>query len=314
MNKYFFRSLALVSSVLSVFVLFLPQVWANEKALKEVRPSAIAGSWYPGTRNAVKESVQKMLSGAQTPRLDGTLKALVVPHAGHRYSGGVAAHAYSVLKENQFKRIILVGPSHYLSFRGISINLQSGYETPLGIVPVDQEMARKIMDADSNIRSVKQAHAREHSLEIQLPFLQTVLRNFKIVPIIMGQQDYETCSNLANTLAKVLRDANDTLILASSDLSHFHPYGHAKALDLNFIEHVRRLDPQGLEKDLSAGKCEACGRGPVITALLASKALGADRAVILNYANSGDVTGDHGRVVGYLSAALIKSSDTGPHQ
>ena len=123
----------------------------------------------------------------------------------------------------------------------------------------------------------------------------------------MGQQDLATCSNLANTLVKVLGKDEGTLLLASSDLSHFHPYSQAKELDLQFIKHVRRLDPQGLAKDLSTKRCEACGGGPVITILLAAQKLGADRAEILKYANSGDVTGDRSRVVGYLAAALVSA-------
>jgi hypothetical protein len=123
----------------------------------------------------------------------------------------------------------------------------------------------------------------------------------------MGRQDYHTCSKLADTLLQVLDRREDTVLLASSDLSHFHPYNRAKTLDHQFIKKVRMFDPEGLSKDLAMGKCEACGGGPVITVLLAARKLGADRAVILNYANSGDVTGDHRSVVGYMSAALMSS-------
>ena len=197
-----------------------------------------------------------------------------------------------------------MGPCHRVGFEGVSVNLQSGYKTPLGVVPIDQEMAKKILDSGPNIRWLRRAHAQEHCLEIQLPFLQTALNNFQIVPILMGQQDYNTCSRLANTLVQVMGSAEDTLILASSDLSHFHPYDQARALDLEFIKRVKGFDPEGLARDLSAGKCKACGRGPVITTLLAARMLGADQAVVLNYANSGDVTGDHRSVVGYMSAVL----------
>ncbi len=236
-----------------------------------------------------------------------------MPHAGYRYSGGVAAHAYKLLETRQFKRIILLGPSHRMSFMGVSVNLQSGYETPLGTVSVDQETAGKLLAAGDNIRWIKQAHAQEHSLEIQLPFLQTVLHDFKIVPILMGQQDLDTCLKLSQTLVQVMGD-KDTLLLASSDLSHFHTYSQANVMDQRFIRHIKRFEPEALAKDLGSGMCEACGRGPVLTALLAAKTLGADRSVVLNYANSGDVTGDHSRVVGYLSSALVKSSGKGPRQ
>jgi AmmeMemoRadiSam system protein B len=201
-----------------------------------------------------------------------------------------------------------------MRFRGVSVNLQTGYETPLGIVPVDRNLGKRLLEAGSYIRWLREAHAREHSLEIQLPFLQSVLGDFQIVPILMGQQDYKLCSKLATTLRQVLGDTEDTLILASSDLSHFYTYDQAKVMDFQFIARIRAVDPKGLAEDLSTGKCEACGGGPVITTLLTARNLGADRALILSYANSGDVTGDHRRVVGYLSAALIKSSDRGPHR
>ncbi|MBK5101239.1 MAG: AmmeMemoRadiSam system protein B [Desulfobacteraceae bacterium] len=307
------RSFILVFLILCTPWFFPFHAGASEEDLKDLRPSILAGTWYPGSRKALGKNVQRLLSTIDPPPLEGTLKALVVPHAGYRYSGHVAAHAYALLQQRQFRRIILLGPSHRTPFKGSSVNLQSGYETPLGIVPVDQEMGRKILNAGTHIRWFKQAHALEHSLEIQLPFLQTVLDNFKIVPILMGQQDLESCINLAHSLVGILKNTQDTLLIASTDLSHFHQYSQAKALDLKFIEQVRRLNPQGLAKDLRAEKCEACGGGPVITIMLAAQALGANRAEILNYANSGDVTGDHSRVVGYLSAALIRSSGTGPH-
>jgi AmmeMemoRadiSam system protein B len=311
MKKRFSITFVFFNSVLFLLWVFSSQAAGEHKDTENVRYSALAGTWYPKSQAVLTKTIQKYLSDAETSRPEGTLKALIVPHAGYRYSGPVAAHAYRLLLERQFERVILVGPSHKMPFQGISVNLQSGYETPLGIVPVDQKWAEKILNPGDHIRWLKGAHSHEHSLEIQLPFLQTVLGNFKIVPILMGQQDFKTCATLAKALVQALGDGKDTLLIASSDLSHFHTYNQAKVLDLQFIKHVRRFDPQGLSKDLSMGKCEACGGGPVITTLLAAKDMGANQAVILNHANSGDVTGDHSRVVGYLAAALIRTSDTG---
>jgi AmmeMemoRadiSam system protein B len=314
MNKNFVIYLVLAFFIFFGLFLHPHKTTGEEKGPNDVRPSILAGTWYPGNPDGLSKSIQGYLSRVEMTSLDGNLKALIVPHAGYVYSGPVAAHAYRLLQKTQFRRVILVGPSHRVSFAGISVNLQSGYETPLGVVPVDQKLARKFLNAGPNIRWLRKAHAGEHSLEIQLPFLQTVLQNFKIVPIIMGQQDHDTCSNLSKTIAQVLSDVQDTLLIASSDLSHFHTYNQAKALDQIFINHVRMFDPQGLSKDLLLGKCEACGGGPVITILLAARDLGANKTSILNYANSGDVTGNHRSVVGYLSAAVIRSSDTGPRQ
>jgi hypothetical protein len=238
--------------------------------------------------------------------MTGTLRAIVVPHAGYRYSGQVAAYAYRLLQNSKFKRIILVGPSHR-PFRGVSVNLQWGYETPLGVVAVDTEVGKKIIRSHQEVRWIRQAHLYEHSLELQVPFLQTVLQGFRIVPILLGQQDLSTCTRLAQALTEVMEGDEHTLLLASTDLSHFYAYEDAKILDDRFIHHIKRLDPQGLAKDLGTGRCEGCGAGAVLTVMMAGKRRGADRAVILKYANSGDVTGDHRSVVGYVSAALIRS-------
>ena len=201
----------------------------------------------------------------------------------------------------------MIGPSHSVPFKGISINLQSAYQTPLGKVPVDQSLARSLIETNPEIRWLPRAHAREHALEIQLPFLQTVLKGFKIVPVVMGQQDFGTCQRLARGLVGALASTEGTLFLASTDLSHFHPARQAERLDRRFIEHISACDPKGLNQSLSLGQCEACGGGPAMTVMLAVKELGADRSVILDYAHSGHVTGDLGQVVGYLSAAFVKT-------
>ena len=256
-----------------------------------------------------------MLASWEPIQPPGKLVALISPHAGLKYSGPVAAAGYRLLEQCRFDTAILVGPSHFVHFEGVSVYARGAFETPLGQVPIDEALAEAVRARCHQARFMIEAHHREHSLEMQLPFLQLLAPEVSIVPIVMGEQSRANVEALAVALGDAVADATrQVLLIASSDLSHFHPYGHAKELDLKFIEHVRRLDPRGLERDLSAGKCEACGGGPVITALLAAEALGADRAVTLNYANSGDVTGDHGRVVGYLSAALIKSSDRDPHQ
>jgi len=311
MNKNFVIHSILACFILLGLLLHPLKTRAEEKNPQDVRPSILAGTWYPGNPADLTRTIQVYLSRVQMSGLDGKLKALIVPHAGYVYSGQVAAHAYRLLQKRQFRRVILIGPSHRLRFAGVSVNLQSGYETPLGIVPVDLKLAEKILNQGPNTRWLREAHSSEHSLEIQLPFLQTVLKSFKIVPIIMGRQDPDTCSNLSKTIVKVLADAEDTLLIASTDLSHFHSYNQAKALDQIFIDHLKMFDPQGLSKDLLLGKCEACGGGPVISVLRAARDLGADQTSILNYANSGDVTGNRRRVVGYLSAAVLRSSDTG---
>jgi AmmeMemoRadiSam system protein B len=273
---------------------------------EDIRESILAGAWYPGDKQALAKAIEEYLKEADAKAPKGDLKAIIVPHAGHVYSGPVAAHAYGLLRGKDIRRVIMIGPSHRVAFRGVSVNVQSGYETPLGIVPVDQELAKKIIGADPLIRHLPRAHASEHALEIQLPFLQSVLNDFQIVPIIMGEQDYKTCSRLAEVLHDVVGDVDKTLLLASTDLSHYHSDKQARALDSEFINQVRDFSPKGLFKALSSGRCEACGGGPAITVMLTAQAWGANRSQILHYGNSGDVTGDGSEVVGYVAAALFE--------
>lgn len=297
---------ALLALIMLPLVL-LYQGHAFAKEPQGVRKATLAGSWYPANPESLSRLIGGYLSNAGVEKPAGELKAIIVPHAGYPYSGQVAAYAYRLLEKSPFKRIVLIGPSHRVPFRGISVNLQSGYETPLGLVPVDCAAAEKIIAMSDHIRWIPQAHAKEHSLEIQIPFLQTVLQDFEIVPILMGQQDIETCRILARSLLKVLGDSEGTLLLASTDLSHFHSYDEARTLDMEFIRHVRAFDPAALARAIATGSCEACGAGPTVTTMLAAQNVGADRSAILHYANSGDVTGDHRQVVGYVSAALLKS-------
>ncbi|MBW1803300.1 MAG: AmmeMemoRadiSam system protein B [Deltaproteobacteria bacterium] len=264
--------------------------------------------WYPNSKAQLSRMIGRFLTAARTAPLQGDLEALIVPHAGYVYSGQVAAYAYKHLVNAGFERVIMIGPSHRARFRGVSVNLQKGYQTPLGTAAADLNFARKIIRSDPLIRWVPEAHAREHSLEIQVPFIQTVLPKARIVPILMWEKNMDVCSKLAKILFREINNTASTLLLASTDLSHFHEGKRARALDMEFIKYVRSLDPEGLDRALSSGRCEACGWGPAVTTLLTARKLGANRSVILNYANSGDVTGDYRQVVGYLSAALMRDN------
>ena len=273
----------------------------------DVRSPVLAGTWYPGNPEVLRQTVGEYLSGANPSGAEGKVVTAIVPHAGYVYSGRVAAYSYKLLQRSAPKTVFLIGPSHRVGFRGISVSQYSGYKTPLGVAPVDQDLARKLLSMNPQMKWVPQADAQEHALEIQIPFLQSVLKEFHIVPILMGEQDLETCALLAESLVQVLRNKEDAVILASTDLSHFHTDQQARTLDEDFIRHVREFAPEALAKAVVSGSCEACGAGPTIAAMLAARELGANRSVILNYANSGDVTGDRRQVVGYLSAALIKT-------
>jgi AmmeMemoRadiSam system protein B/AmmeMemoRadiSam system protein A len=271
---------------------------------EQIRESVIAGSWYPGKASRLQHEVQEYLSRAKVEDPHGQLIALISPHAGYRYSGQVAAYAYRLLEERKFSSVVVIAPSHRSYFKGVSVYDRGGYRTPLGVVALDQDLISSLKQRESRIKYVPEAHSQEHSLEIQLPFLQVVMPDVKLVPLVMGNQDFTTCQWLAEAVADSIEKNGSTLVVASSDLSHFHPYQQAKRLDQVVLDKVDEFDPRGLSDSLASGKSEACGGGPMVTAMLIARRLGANRSRVLHYANSGDVTGDHSGVVGYMAAAL----------
>ena len=270
---------------------------------KDVRHSVIAGSWYPGTEGQLRQTVQGYLDEVEKEELGGELIGLISPHAGYIYSGQVAAYAYKQLAGTSYDAVAVISPVHRMYVDRFAVISAAAYETPLGLVEIDAELIEAI---DKGIGLVHVPQDNEHSLEIQLPFLQVVLGEFKLLPIMMGDQDLPSCQKLGTALAGVLKGKN-VLLVASTDLSHFHNYDTAVRLDEIILEHVRAYDPEGLAKDLERRKCEACGGGPVMAVMLAAQELGANEAKVLKYMNSGDVTGDHSQVVGYMAAALYRS-------
>ena len=281
---------------------------------EEVRRPAVAGTFYPADPKILSRQVREFLARAPKEAVPGEIIALVSPHAGYVYSGQVAAYAFTLVAGMKFEAVVMVAPSHRAYFQGASIYNGDGYETPLGLVPVEKELCRKLKEESESIRFDAQAHSQEHSLEVQLPFLQETLGKIKLVPILLGDQSYRTCESVARAIARTLR-GKKVLLVASTDLSHFHAYDRAVTLDHIILEDLRSLDAKKLAQDLDSGKGEACGGGAVITLMLAAKEMGADRAQVLKYLNSGDVTGDRSGVVGYAAAVFYRglpSQETDP--
>jgi AmmeMemoRadiSam system protein B/AmmeMemoRadiSam system protein A len=276
---------------------------------EQIRESILAGSWYPGDAKRLRQDIESYLQKASVPDLHGQLLALISPHAGYRYSGPVAAYAYKLLEGRRFDTVVVIAPSHRAYFSGVSVYDRGGFRTPLGVVPLDTELVAALKERDRRIRFVAEAHAQEHSLEIQLPFLQVVMPGFKLVPLVMGDQSFTACQWLAEAVAACI-GKKSVLVVASSDLSHFHPYQEAKKLDQVVLDTVNAFDPGALSESLKGGACEACGGGPMVTAMLIGKKLGANKSQVLHYANSGDVTGDHSGVVGYMAAAVWANPKT----
>ena len=268
-----------------------------------IRKSSLAGSWYPGNPNILRTSIGDFFQRVPEELSTGNIVGLVAPHAGYIYSGQVAAYAYKMLQGHVFDAVIVIGPSHRLSFRGISIYDQGGYETPLGTVLVDSSLADRIKSESRLVAANPSAHLREHSIEIQLPFLQYVLGEFSFVPLLMGDQDRMTCEDLAAAIVKAVGQKK-ILIVGSSDLSHFHSYDQALKLDALALGYLEKMDAEGFLKGLEERQFEACGGGPAAVTMMAATTMGASSAKLLRYANSGDVTGDKQSVVGYGAATF----------
>jgi MEMO1 family protein len=270
-----------------------------------VRRASVAGTWYPRDPARLVAHLDGYLDRAHVGDPAGRLRAIVVPHAGLMYSGSVAAFAYNAARRHHPSALVLVGPSHFIPFQGVSIWPDGEWETPLGPVRVDRELASALAAASSEIVDLPAAHGREHCLEMQMPFIAHVLPDVPIVPMVMGRQTRDTSFALGAAIAEaVAAHAPDTLIVASSDLSHYENAITAEALDRRVIEHVERLDADGLIRALEAEPRHACGGGPMVAVLDAARRLGASHARLLQYADSGDVSGDKSSVVGYMAAAI----------
>jgi AmmeMemoRadiSam system protein B len=282
---------------------------SDRRQSQRVRPAAVAGTWYPGTAASLTNAVDRLLAGADEKSGDvsGDLVALIAPHAGLKYSGAVAAHAYRLLRQRVFDVAVLVGPSHFVGFDGVAAYGAGAFETPMGLAPIDEDAAAALMHSTSVVHEREAAHAREHSLEMQLPFLQRCAPGLPILPLVMGFQTAATVTALADGLAATLRGRRP-LLIASSDLSHHHPASVAARLDRLVLDLVTAFDADGLQAALDAHPEHACGGGPVVAVMRAARQLGATDAELLQYADSGDVSGDKSSVVGYMAGAMGRFS------
>jgi AmmeMemoRadiSam system protein B len=272
-----------------------------------IREPAASGMFYPANPKALAHDIELYLDRASPAEIKGEIKGLIAPHAGYMYSGAVAAWGYKVLLKRAYDTVILIAPSHRSHFEGAALQAQGGYRMPLGIVKIDEEFASELLMKSSVVQSNIHPHQGEHSLEVQLPFLQVVLKEFRMVPLIMGAQDANLCEALASALFQAMQGSSKRcLVIGSTDLSHYYPYSHALGLDGQVARNLDNFDIMGLTRDLAADKCEACGAGPMITTMMVSQKLGANAGKVLKYANSGDVSGDKASVVGYISAVFYR--------
>jgi MEMO1 family protein len=274
----------------------------------DVKESDLAGSWYPGSKAQLESQLKSYLDAAKPEKIDGNILAIIVPHAGYIYSGPVAAYGYKAVEDKGIKTVIILGFSHRKYLDGISIYDGDSWKTPLGEIAVDTAMARKIISSNPRFMSQKELFSNENSVEMQIPFIQMALKDVKIVPIAFGNQNYSDASALAVELADLIKDRSDCLIVASTDLSHYHPYQDANSIDKHTIDTIGGLKAKEFYDEAKMEICELCGLMPVTTSLLAAQILGYDKIKTLKYANSGDITGDKAKVVGYVSAAMYRDN------
>jgi MEMO1 family protein len=267
----------------------------------------VAGRWYPGTRDELLREVDGHLAAAGRDAAESCPRAIIAPHAGLLYSGPVAAWAYTLVRKCRYDAVVLVGPSHFVGFEGVSIWPRGHWQTPLGALPVAEQLAAVIARESDSVVEHPQAHGREHSLEMQLPFIARLLPGVPIVPLVMGFQTRATAMALGDALGRAVSawsEGGEILLVASSDLSHYEDAAVAAQLDGVVLRHVEALDADGLMDALEIEPRHACGGGPMVSVLHAAARLGARRARVLRYADSGDVSGDKSSVVGYMAAAI----------
>ena len=271
------------------------------------RPAAVAGTWYPGSAGALTRDLDGYLDAAPE-WTGGKITALIAPHAGLMFSGPVGAYAYKAAASQRYDAIVLAGPSHFVAFDGVSIYPEGAFATPLGDAVIDADLAAALLGYPG-IMALPAAHQREHSLEMQLPFVRRLFPEAPIVPLVMGFQTRETIASLAAALSHAC-SGRKVLLVASTDLSHYFDARTAAALDGRVQSHVAAFDPDALLErfeeypEHERGRYVACGGGPAIAVMLAARQLGATAGRVLKYAHSGEISGDNDGVVGYLAAAF----------
>jgi AmmeMemoRadiSam system protein B len=279
--------------------------------MQDIRPSPIAGTWYIGNREGLAKKIDRRLRDSVVDPIPGSIVGVIAPHAGHRYSGQVAAHAFRCLEGMTPEIVVVVSPLHQPHRSLVLTSGHDAYATPLGNVQVDLELVKHFeteLATNKGVNVDRIKHDGEHSLEIELPFLQRVLpQPFRLLPVMIRDQSRSTVEAVGRTIGAILADQS-AILVASTDLSHFHAQSIAERLDAEVLSRIEAFDPAGVLSAEEEGVGFACGRGAVSAVLWAARDLGADQVKLLQYATSGDVTGDYNSVVGYAAAAIYRQA------
>jgi len=273
------------------------------------RPSPIAGQWYDGNPRKLASSVDKYINTAALPDITGEIIAIITPHAGHVYSGPVAGYAFAAVRGMEPDLVAVISPMHHSYIEPLLTSGHEAYQTPLGSIPIDKDALNELnslLTTRLGFGITPVRNDREHSLEIELPFLQQVLKKFTLLPVMVRDQSAKVTQALGSALGNVLKERK-ALLVASTDLSHFNTQETARKYDLEMLRRIEAFDPEAVLQAEDEKMGFACGRGAVAVVLWAGRELGGDKVQILNYATSGDVSGDFNRVVGYGAAVITKS-------
>ena len=272
--------------------------------MSSIRKPSVAGFFYPSSPRKLRDEINLMLDVSKPEKEYNEVFGIVAPHAGYGYSGKTAAYAYNTVKDKNYETVIVISPSHRQYFAGVSVYAGSAYRTPLGDAVINKEFVAKLIEADNVIFEGTHGHGAEHALEVQIPFIQTVFGNVTIVPLVMGDQKDSVVYRLAEAIAQTTDEK--TLVIASSDLSHFYTKDSADKLDSVVEDNINSFNYEQLLADLNSRNCEACGGGPIAAMMKAAETKGYTNAKVLERTDSGDITGDYTEVVGYLSAVVYK--------
>ncbi|HEY9122311.1 MAG TPA: AmmeMemoRadiSam system protein B [Brevefilum sp.] len=275
----------------------------------DIRPSPIAGTWYSGDPGQLRKTVDRYIENASNPDLPGEVVAVVAPHAGYRYSGQVAGHAFKAIKGQVYDTVLVISPLHQYHSQPILTSAHTAYQTPLGNIPIARDVLDRIhanLKEKTGVELTQIRNDQEHSLEIELPFLQRAIDGeFGLIPLMLRDQSRFFSESLGELIAETIKDSS-CLMVASSDLSHFHPETTANKLDQLVLQAVTDFSPDALFDLKEKGLGQACGLAPIATVLWASLALGADKVTLLSYDTSATTTGDRSSVVGYGAAAITR--------
>ena len=303
-----------IKKLVLLFFIFIFVAYYSQSAIfsyaQEIKQPDLSGSWYPSSSKKLSQMLERFLSFVPNQKIEGDIIAFIQPHAGFVYSGSIAAYGFKQIQNLDIDTVLIVGFSHKIHFDGVSVYDADAFDTPLGLLNVNKELVRELIREHPKIKFYPPAFINENSVEMQIPFLKKVLPNVSIVPIAIGDQKFETSKILAEAIFNVLKEKDKFLLIASSDMSHYLSYDEAVKKDKHTLGLLKKISAELLfkEGDLSEGGI-LCGISSVASVIMASQKLGADRLDVLKYANSGDISGDKTRVVGYVSAVFFKSKE-----